>query len=200
MVDTDDQERVLDLFHLQQKIQGLCCVFTKDMRRLFLEIGITWRSEDHIEEIVTCNGSPSLFFQYCFSPFRWSRNQFILIERISLRFGGGIRRPFFFKLLQYQKFYNVSRNPTVTYLSWLTAVLLLTPLTPLPPAKSKTCNAVISTGVRGVFLHLFLSRWSLTESFLLKDRLQWGQQCLIVPLSQCSRLLCTSRSLEDVAL
>ena len=41
MVDTDDQERVLDLFHLQQKIQGLCCVFTKDMRRLFLEIGIT---------------------------------------------------------------------------------------------------------------------------------------------------------------
>ena len=161
---------------------------------------IIGRSQDHIEQMVTCNGSPSLFFQYCFSPVRWSRNQFNLMERISLSFGGGIRRPFFFNDLQYQKFYNVSRNPTVTYLSWLTAVLLLTPLIPLPPEKSKTCRAVISTGTRGVFLHLFLSRWSLTESFLLNDRLQWGQQCLIVPLSQCSRLLWTSRSLEDVAL
>ena len=161
---------------------------------------IIGRSQDHIEQMVTCNGSPSLFFQYCFSPVRWSRNQFNLMERISLSFGGGIRRPFFFNDLQYQKFYNVSRNPTVTYLSWLTAVLLLTPLIPLPPEKSKTCRAVISTGTRGVFLHLFLSRWSLTESFLLKERLQCGQQCLNVPLSQCSCLLCTSRALGDVAL
>ena len=161
---------------------------------------ITWRSQDHIEEMVTCNGSPSLFFQICFSPFRWSRNQFSLMERIFLRCGGGMRRPFSFKPLQYQKFYNMSSIPTVTYLSCLTAVLLLTPLTPLPPAKSKTWNAVISTGVRGVFLHLFKSRCFLTASFLLKVRLQWGQQAFIVPLSQCSCLLCTSRALEDVAL
>ena len=172
------------------------------MRRLFLDTGKNLKisRQDHIEEIVTCNGSPSLFFQYCFSPLRWSRNQFNLMERIFLRFGGGMRRPFSFKPLQYQKFYNMSSIPTVTYLSCLTAVLLLTPLTPLPPENSKTCRAVISTGTRGVFLHLFLSRWSLTESFLLKERLQCGQQCLIVPLSQCSRLLCTSRALGDVAL
>ena len=39
VVDTDHQERVLDLLHLQYELKGLCSVFTKDMRRLFLDTG-----------------------------------------------------------------------------------------------------------------------------------------------------------------
>ena len=39
VVDADHQEWVLDLLHLQYELKGLCSVFTKDMRRLFLDTG-----------------------------------------------------------------------------------------------------------------------------------------------------------------
>ena len=39
VVDPDHQERVLDVLHLQYEVQCLGSVFTKDMRRLFLDTG-----------------------------------------------------------------------------------------------------------------------------------------------------------------